>query len=409
MPEYPYLLLHLKPSSIELLYVRHMKNCPGIVVVDLSIAARFLTPLRSIKVLMMKISTLQHYFSRGGMRSVRTAILISAVSLAGLSGCASMDGKFSSSKSENLGPFASQTIAVIGEADFGFAEQRTVYIREHMPAESYGEFLEYSDSAETLFSAITDYSMKIVNLSESAATEKEQINGYADYVAGFRKSAIKTLGGNSDDQAELVAKIREADSYLEALRTAQPLIDAVQRYGEVLLFDMEKSTNRLALGTESNVDADYTALVEYTELLEDKRNEILRALQHIYEYEDGDADALQLLVDSNVVRSMKQKLGKNPSEEKLRALETHLISRLESLSAVAATIEPDWAQYRATHAELDRLHALVLGEIRSARLSLLTWSRAHRLMASGKTDPAEWFSLSTATGTLLRAGKNAVL
>jgi hypothetical protein len=358
---------------------------------------------------MMKISTLQHYFSRVGIRSVRTTILISALSLAGLSGCASMEGKFSSSQSENLGPFASQTIVVIGEADFGFAEQRSIYIREHLPEENFGEFLEYSASAETLFSAITDYSMKIVNLSESSATEEERINGYADYVAGFRKSAIKTLGGTTDNQAKLVAEIREADDYLEALRTAQPLIDAVQRYGEVLLFDMETSLTATAVETEANIDDDYSTLVEYTELLEDKRNEILLALQRIYEYEDGDADALQLLVDSNVVRSMIQKLGKSPSEEKLRALEAHLISRLESLSAVAATIEPDWAQYRATHAELDRLHGLVRGEIRNARLSLLTWSRAHRLMAEGKTDPAEWFSLSTATGALLKAGKNAVL
>ena len=356
----------------------------------------------------MKVSALQHYFSHFSIRSARTAILISALSLAGLPGCASMEGKFSGTQSENLGPFASQTIAVIGEADFGFTEQRSVYIREHLPEEGYGEFLEYSNSAETLFSAITDYSMKIVNLSESAASNEERINGYADYVAGFRKSAIKTLGGSTDDQAQLVAKIREANDYLEALRTAQPLIDAVQHYGEVLLFDMEKSVNILAQETEVNIDEDYLTLVEYTELLEGKRNEILLALQHIYEYEDGDADALQLLVDSNVVRPMTQKLGKSPSEEKLRALETHLIARLKSLSAVAATIQPDWAQYRATHEELDRLHDLVQGEIRGARLSLLTWSRAHRLMSDGKTDPAEWFSLSTAAGTLLRAGKNVV-
>jgi hypothetical protein len=358
---------------------------------------------------MMNISVMQRFFAPVSIGSARAALLLSSVFLLGLPGCAGMQGKFSGSQSENLGPFASQTIAVIGEADFGFTEKRSVYIREHLPEEGFAEFVEYSDAADTLFSAIIDYSMKIVNLSESNSSEKERINAYADYVASFREEAITTLGGTADDQKALVAEIREADSYLEALRTAQPLIDAVQRYGEVLLLDMAKSTDDLALDTEVSIDGEYATLVEYTELLEDKRNEILRALQRIYQYEDGNVEALQTLVDSNVVRSMTQKLGKSPSEEKLRALEAHLISRLESLSAVAATIEPDWVQYRATHEELDRLHAKVLGEIRLARLSLLSWGRAHRLMAEGKTDPAEWFSLSDATGALLNAGKKAVL
>jgi uncharacterized protein YrzB (UPF0473 family) len=355
----------------------------------------------------MIIPALQRHLPR--IDTVSAPILLCTLFLSGLSGCASMQGKFSGTDTENLGPFASQTIAVIGESDFGFAEQRAVYIREYLPKEEYAEFLGYSESSDVLFTAIINYSMNIVNLSESGSSNDERINGYADYVAGFRKEAITTLGGTTDDQQALVAKIRDADDYLDALRTAQPLIDAVQRYGETNLTDMEKSTNLLAMRTEAGIEDDYATLVEYTELLEEKRNEILLALQRIYEYEDGNAEALQLLTDSNITQSMKQTLGKNPSEEKLRALESHLISRLDALSAVAKTIEPDWAQYRQTHEELDRLHAKVLAEIRQARLSLLSWGRAHRLMAEGKTDPAEWFSLSTATGALLKAGKNAVL
>jgi hypothetical protein len=355
----------------------------------------------------MIIHALQRHVPR--IDAVSAPLLLCTLFLSGLSGCASMQGKFSSTNTENLGPFASQTIAVVGESDFGFTEQRAVYIREYLPEKEYAEFLEHSEASDALFTAIINYSMNIVNLSESGATNAERVNGYADYVAGFRKEAITTLGGTSDDQQALVAKIREADDYLDALRTAQPLINAVQRYGETQLADIEKSTTQLAVMTEAGIEDEYATLVEYTELLEGKRNEILLALQRIYQYESGDTEALQLLSDSNITRSMKQPLGKNPSEEKLRALESHLISRLESLSAVAKTIEPDWAQYRQTHEELDRLHAKVLAEIRHARLSLLSWGRAHRLMAEGKTDPAEWFSLSTATGALLKAGKNAVL
>jgi len=38
--------------------------------------------------------------------------------------------------------------------------------------------------------------------------------------------------------------------------------------------------------------------------------------------------------------------------------------------------------------------------IREARLTFVVWSRAYQKMASGKTEPAEWFDISD-TGKLL--------
>ena len=89
------------------------------------------------------------------------------------------------------------------------------------------------------------------------AFRKENYSGQAlqsECVAGFREKAITTLGGTTDKQQALVAEIREADDYLEALRTAQPLINAVQNYGEVLLADMDISLAQLAITTEVAID-----------------------------------------------------------------------------------------------------------------------------------------------------------
>ena len=73
--------------------------------------------------------SIQGYISIRHLALKRVTILLS-IALLTLSGCSSMDGKFPKSESENLGPFATQTIAIVGESDFGFTERRAGYARK---------------------------------------------------------------------------------------------------------------------------------------------------------------------------------------------------------------------------------------------------------------------------------------
>ncbi len=343
---------------------------------------------------------------------IRYSLIGIFVLLTLISGCTSMEGKFTHSKSENLGPFATQTIAIVGESDFGFTERRAVYIRKYAIKGSASteaeQFFSDTAAADRLFRGIIEYSMKIVALSESGKSQEEQIEAYATYVQGFRAESVKKIGGTTDDQQELVAKIREQDKYLDALQAAQPLIDGVTQYGEQLLADIEISTEAAVDKIEKEIDEDSEELIKYTVLLVDKRNSLLLGLRYIYEYENGDNTALERLIESNIIRSKELKLKKDLTEKELREVEDHLVARLESLTAVAAKIEPDWIRYRETHLELDNIHSQVLFEVRQARLALLTWERAHKLMSSGKSDPAEWFSLADAPGAILKMGGKAI-
>ena len=63
----------------------------------------------------------QRYISIRHLALKHMTIVLS-IALLTLSGCSSMEGKFSKGESENLGPFATQTIAIVGESDFGFSE-----------------------------------------------------------------------------------------------------------------------------------------------------------------------------------------------------------------------------------------------------------------------------------------------
>ena len=68
-------------------------------------------------------------------------------------------------------------------------------------------------------------------------------------------------------------------------------------------------------------------------------------------------------------------------------------------------LEPDIERYHEHHKELDELENLWFAEVRKARVAVLAWARAHKLMAQGVTDPARINVLGLArkaAGTVIR-------
>ena len=86
----------------------------------------------------------------------------------------------------------------------------------------------------------------------------------------------------------------------------------------------------------------------------------------------------------------------------------HLVEKLDKVHRIGEEIKQDWEVYRATHRELDNLHKKARFETRQIRFMTLVWLRAHQKMASGVTNPAEWFDISEAPGMLLKTGTNVI-
>ena len=64
--------------------------------------------------------------------------------------------------------------------------------------------------------------------------------------------------------------------------------------------------------------------------------------------------------------------------------------------------------YVDTQQELSTVIGNRMARVATGRLFLFTWARAHSKMASGKTNPAEWFDISEAPAKILAVGAGAV-
>ncbi len=322
--------------------------------------------------------------------------------LVALSACS----KFMKTKTANIGFFADQTIAMLGEAELGFSRDDAIYTRDFFDFEGEEEqrVLLYRKEADKFFDVIVAYSLKLVIIWETNKKEADKVAAYADYLATFDDTVLEKLELERDHYDNLIEKVKGQDKFLDALKEAQPVINAAGRHMMLVLDEIVESAQDLTLKMDMKIDVRYADVIRYQAALEKEKYAVLGSMEHLYKIHKGDAEAFKKLLESGVVRSEKLIPKGSPTREDLNAIGQHLMKRLEALHLIGEEIKPDWETYRATHRELDKLEVSVMSQVNQARMLTLVWLRAHQKMASGITNPAEWFDITASTTNLLRRG-----
>lgn len=335
--------------------------------------------------------------------SLRIVFLTVVVALLlGATGCASFSGKFEEQITENVGFFADQTITMLNQADISFSRDEFVYTREFYNNEGELESRLNSmvDEVDDIFEGIIDYSIELVLITQANSTDAARINAYANYFENISRENKRLYVQVSLPESiyqQTLEKIKKQTKFRDALIAAQPILSGTGWYMNKLLNEIKVGTDSIAFKMEERIDERYEEVIQYQKALEKEKYNVLRALSYVYLTYAGDKDAYQSLRKSNVVRD-KKILPKNvPDEAGLRKIAEHLRTRLDGLKSIGEDIQPDWETYRSTHSELDQLHARMMKNIQLMRMLTMVWLHAHQQMATGKTEPAEWFSWKDVT------------
>jgi hypothetical protein len=311
----------------------------------------------------------------------RLAFVVSVVVLAS---CASMEGKFTETTVADLPVFADETLALMGGEDPGLYLNETVLIREYLTGEDPNEKLidDLVAKADRLLVAIADYSLELALVADTVEDQEEQ---KARYITGLTK--LERVVTNELDLQELnleanVAEAARQEKLLDAMRVAQPVIDALGTHGLLLLTRHDDGVEAVAKMVEQGIQKDYAGLYEYGTWLGGHRDSVLLELGKLIKQEAK---------------------GKNIAQQ-----ETELIERLEVIHRLATEIEPHWEIYRSTQMELDQVHTNVLNSSNRVRLILLVWTRAHERMASGRIEDAEWFTMQDLGAAAFKLGRKII-
>ena len=328
-------------------------------------------------------------------------------------GCASMSSvsnKFTPQQKANMGIFADQTITMLSEADFGFTREEAVYVREFLTSNVEGDIAVQKGMKEAgwFFGEIVDYSIGLVTIVETSEGESGRVAAYKDFMSGFNQEMLEKLELDPNYYDSILEEIGHQEEFLGALRTGQPIINAAGRYMHRVLDQLEIDIGIVAKNLETAIDAEYKDVIRYQEALETEKYTILRTIGQLYLAYKGESDAFKKLVAEGSIRRKELIPNGEPTVDDLEAIGKHLRIRLDALHLIEQEIKQDWENYRATHRELDRLHDKAIAQNYRARFITLVWLRAHQKMASGITNPAEWFDIKTLPGQLIKMGTKAI-
>ena len=328
----------------------------------------------------------------------------------GLSGCASLQGKFTRSTKTDVGYFADQTIALLSKADFDFTRDESVYTREYFDdtGEEERELIRLEDEVDLFFKDIITYSFNIVVIYETNKDDEKRIKAYAKNLQMADEKVLQQLNLPREAFDNVIEDILKQNTFREALQAAQPIINGAGWYMNTTLNELMVAVSKVALKMDQKIDEEYADVIRYQEKLEEEKYAILSAFEALYETYRGDQGAYSTLKANRAIRRKDLLPQKHPTDKQLEAIAEHLSKRLKALDLVGKAIQSDWDTYRATHRELDKLYDMMMESIRTARLLTIVWVNAHYEMARGVSAPAEWFDVENAGAVAVKTGLKVV-
>ena len=328
---------------------------------------------------------------------VLLAILFSVLML---SACSSMGKKFTASMAEDASAFSDQTVTIMAEADLGFGKSDALYLRPFLDVTQPEElaFFKSEQKALKLLRGMVVYSLELSRITETYDNEEEKVNAYVELMTSVKDDTRENMNFTTESYAELLEEIRGESNFRNALLRAQPIVNLFGQYLNQIMDDFAAKTRALANAIDGRIDERYGDVILYQSALEKEKYAVLRGMGHLYQLYNGQEEAYSKLVDSGVIIDPDVLPKGTPNKKQMNLLGEHLKDRLKGMHLIGQEIQPDWDMYRATHKELDEKHRVVKDRISKVRTIAVLWVRAHLKMASGKSQPAEWFDVQDVQG-----------
>jgi len=335
-------------------------------------------------------AALQQILETGHAFNRTATLVLSCVLVIGtLGGCSA----FKSKQRFDMGRVAEDMIAITGEIQYNLGQHRPVYMRGYRDTPQL-DSLEYETGrARMLVRGVIDYTIQLVSLADSHRPESGKALALADYLEKVLPPVIDGPGPALDltpDQIDtILVSIREKSKFMDALRAAQPVVDEVAIASREIFDDTKTAMDAAVAALRARIEDRFRKVRTADEMLEQRQIVAVFGLDYLPQIRQGVPGALDslLALEPSLPSLVATRDGLNDSE--IQLIEDRMLTILARTREVRDQLAPDIELYYAHHRELDELENLWHSEIRKARVAVLAWARAHKLIAQGVTDPAK--------------------
>ena len=311
-------------------------------------------------------------------------------------GCTSVKEGVVGSVRTDVRPFAAETINALSFKRQEIRRNSLTRLREYYDDDTpeMAELLEAIGQVDQFRRSLALYSLELVSITGRDVPGEQKSRLLADYLREvIRPLLVDNLGMPADEFEATVDSIEVQPKFLDAIKGVQPLVTYAYDYHEALLLRISDEILPRAINAlDMAIEEDYATLLEQDQELEDRRDELLLAMQYLNRATRGDTQAIAELHSSPAFRHPSVRPPADPSWQDLRDAEHQLIEQLESNEKIRQLIHPSVESYLEARNELDALDNTVSDGVKLARLLLAAWRRAHEDLGNGVKDPGRWLS-----------------
>jgi len=318
-------------------------------------------------------------------------------------GCAS----FKSQQRLDLSPFANSMISVAGDIQYSLFQHRLVTVRKIATGPEVQKFGLHVEKLRRVIRGIIAYSIEIVTVAESNKSGKEKSIALANYLESLRQpiseKPIQEFHFTVEQLDTIIMNARSKKNFLDALGTAQPLIDEVARAtGELT----EESKTQLDVAYQEiykDWNQEYSGAIWATNVIKKNQLRQLLALYHAGQYvRRGNQSSLDSFYVYDAVSRKIYPEGHQLDAEDILEIEKRLYNHLTVIQDLKGLFQQDIIDYEEGLLELDNVKRAYNDALRKARMAILMWSRAHLQLSRGVTDPAAIDIMQLMLGTAKR-------
>jgi uncharacterized protein YydD (DUF2326 family) len=207
---------------------------------------------------------------------------------------------------------------------------------------------------------------------------------------------------------KVLDNIRNADTYLEGITAAGPVVNSVVLAILKRLDEIQAMIDPILLGFDREIEQDYGATrVNYKRLI-NLQEQMMLSITRLYRARIGDRAELDTLVQENASLTDYLPSTENVSPAQLASAETHLLKQLHQIDDMLNQLDDAKAEYVAKQDELIAWRIQVDQKIMIARTAMTIWAQSHRNLGAGIPVPPLFDVGGFATG-LIGTAANTVI
>jgi hypothetical protein len=297
----------------------------------------------------------------------------------------------------DLAPFAENTISLATEIDYGITESSNlVNLRVIWNDPALVAHRKEWEKIRALLKGVVAYSVELTTLGNSTLNGPERARALADFLDPLARPVLEAdrrkvarLGITPAKMDSILSDIRVQKDLLGALTAAQPIIDEVARVSDNIFDETAKSLDKTTVALVARLDEINGNALYFEKLINEAQYSILKRFVYLDEYRNNNdlsaADSL-FVEDPQLLDLVKD--PKDLTLTDIDKIENRLLFKMGAVDDFSKQIRPDIDRYHDQQIELAALYVKASKQLKRARTTMIVWSRAHRNLAQGITDPA---------------------